>query len=393
MYKVSRNSENLDSKEFIIDKIYKIIRKGNITSINSEKDFEKGFREIIYNRIIETELNNPYSMRINETKCNLKQGTKNIFVSMNNYALGQDVSRKNKLFLDLCYLKQEFKPFKSEYKFSLFLGGGSSEMSNQRYKFKNYILQSEMLYSKKFGLNVWEHLDQTHKFNTVSGQKIYRLAHQKIKNYRNIYISDSTADSLVFDSTQSLYDAILTLPGLKLVDITENFLVEIANLLDRKIGIIEAGHKTRLILNIGYVDKLRIIGSMTDLNHDELTQRLLKYVSNMASCVKKFNKLTSNLTFEINTSTFPISPINNTKINGLINFYNSNRAASKIVDKVLKDELPECSVEELFKPNTEIELESLIHEREIHPKLGLEVLSLSRLLKNSDEQSTISDIG
>jgi hypothetical protein len=128
---------------------------------------------------------------------------------------------------------------------------------------------------------------------------------------------------------------------------------------------------------------------MTDLNHDELTKRILKYVSKMASCVKKFNKSNSNLTFEINTSTFPLSPKNNTKINGLVNFYDSNRAASKIVDKVLKNELPECALEELFKPNTEIEQESLIHEREIHPKLGLEVLSLSRLLKNSDEQSTI----
>lgn len=391
MSKVSQNSENLDCKELITDKIYNIIKKGNITSINSEKDFEKGFSEIIYNRIIETELNNPYSIRINETQCNLKQGTKNMFVSMNKYALGQDVPLKSKLFLDLCYLKQEYKPFKNEYKLSLY-GGGCSDMSIQRYKFKDYILQSEMLCSKKFSLNIWEHLDQTQKFNTVSGQKIYRLAHQKIEKYRNIYISDSTADSLVFDSTQSLYDAILTLPGLKLVDITENFLVEIANLLDKKIGIIEAGYKTRLILNVGYVDKLRIIGSMTDLDHDKLTQKLIKYVSNIASCVKKFNKSTSNLTFEVNTSTFPISPINNTKINGVVNFHNSNREASKFVDKVLKNELPECAVEELFEPNTEIEIESLIHEREIHPKLGLEVLSLPRLLKNSDEQSTVSGI-
>ena len=38
MSKVSQNSENLDSKELITDKIYNIIRKGNITSINSEKD-------------------------------------------------------------------------------------------------------------------------------------------------------------------------------------------------------------------------------------------------------------------------------------------------------------------------------------------------------------------
>jgi hypothetical protein len=76
-----------------------------------------------------------------------------------------------------------------------------------------------------------------------------------------------------------------------------------------------------------------------------------------------------NLSFEINTSTFPISPINNTKINGVVNFYNSNREASKIVDKVLKNELPDCPVEELFEPNTEIKLESLIHEREIQPKL------------------------
>jgi hypothetical protein len=76
----------------------------------------------------------------------------------------------------------------------------------------------------------------------------------------------------------------------------------------------------------------------------------------------------------------------------VVNFYNSNREASKIVDKVLKNELPDCPVEELFEPNTEIKLESLIHEREIHPKLGLEVLSLPRLFKNSDEQSTVSGI-
>ena len=387
MYSVSQNSENLDSKEFLTDKIYKILSKGNITSINSEEDFEIGFSEIICNRIIETELHNPYSAGINETKYNMNQGTKNLFVNMNKYVLGQDVSRKSKFFLDLCYLKQEFKPFKKEYKSSLFFEGGreSSEMSNQKYKFKNYILQSEMLFSKNFSLNVWDHLNQTRKFNTVSGEKIYRLAHRKIKKNMNIYISDSTADSLVFDNTQNLYDAILTLPGLKLIDINANFLVEIANLLDRNIGIMKAAHKTRLIFNIGYVDKLRIIGSMTDLNHVELTEKILKYVSNMASCVKKFNKSTRNLIFEINTSTFPISPINNTKVNGLVNFYNSNREASKIVDRILKNQLPECQFEELFKPDTEIKLNSLIHEREIHPKLGLETVRLSKSLKNCDE--------
>ncbi len=128
------------------------------------------------------------------------------------------LSKRINYLWDLCHLKHEQISFVKAFVDSL-----EKLIPEQARMFKDdnlsqYLLEIIQDRSQIYGKTVQNHLASTQKFRFKETIKTFRSARKNNWEFGTIYVSDSTADSLVFDKSINLFDAILTLPGLKLRD-------------------------------------------------------------------------------------------------------------------------------------------------------------------------------
>ena len=350
----SPKCEKLDDLEFISSSINSIDLKEANERVISKKNFYESFTQIVLNRIIQNEYDNPYSNTKKNSTIDLRPYNKELFLNMFDFAMqNNSLILKEKLLYELCYLKQEQINFVSAFVNSLKSNKKIIHLSEHftNDNLSEYLLESEFRCSKYFNLTVWNHLSRTQKFNFQNQTKILRSVEKNNYEFGTIYVSDSTADCIVFDDSINLFDAVLTLPGLKLRDLSGAYLEKIIELC-HKVFIIEKCRTIKIIINVGFVDKLRITSSTNLIDQDK------------------------NIEIELQNNSFPTCTIENTKINGLVSYFSSNIEASEIIDKILFAEVCDNIVFQLFKSNSKIETYDLIHDREIHPKLGVKVKNL-----------------
>lgn len=374
----SPKCEKLDDLEFISSSINSIDLKEANERVISKKNFNESFTQIVLNRIIQNEYDNPYSNTKKNSTIDLRPYNKELFLNMFDFAMqNNSLILKEKLLYELCYLKQEQINFVSAFVNSL---KSNKKLIHLSEHFTNdnlseYLLESEFRCSKYFNLTVWNHLSRTQKFNFQNQTKILRAVEKNNYEFGTIYVSDSTADCIVFDDSINLFDAVLTLPGLKLRDLSGAYLEKIIELC-HKVFIIEKCRTIKLIINVGFVDKLRITSSTNLIDQDNLEFELKKIIKDVIGNINNFNKNNKKIEIELQNNSFPTCTIENTKINGLVSYFSSNIEASEIIDKILFAEVYDNRVFQLFKSNSKIETYNLIHDREIHPKLGVKVKNL-----------------
>lgn len=371
--------EKLDDLEFISNNINSIDLKKANERVIARKNFDESFTQIVLNRIIQNEYDNPYSKtKINST-IDLRSFNKQLFLNMFEDAMQRNsLISRGKLLHELCYLKQEQISFISAFVNSLESDRNlicSSEKNFTNNKLSQYFLESKFRCSKNFGSTVWNHLNRTLKFNFQNRTQPFRSAEKNHWEFGTIYVSDSTADCIVFDDSINLFDAVLTLPGLKLRDLSGAYLEKIIELC-HKVFIIEKCQTVRLIINVGFVDKLRITSSTSLIDHNNLEFELKEIIKDVISDIIYFNKKNKKIKIELQNNSFPTCEIKNTKINGLVSYFASNTQASEIIDKILGSEVSRNKDFQLFKSNSKIEIYDLIHDREIHPRLGIRVKNL-----------------
>ena len=142
-----------------------------------------------------------------------------------------------------------------------------------------------------------------------------------------------------------------------------------------KVFKIEDYRAVKIILNVGFVDKLRVASSRSLIDPTLFETQMTKILDKVLSNVSALSN--NRISIELQNNSFPTCTIELTKINGLVSYFPGNIDAAKIIDRVLATQINFNRVKyQCYKPSSEILKQDLVHEREIHPRLGVQVKNI-----------------
>ena len=190
-----------------------------------------------------------------------------------------------------------------------------------------------------------------------------------------VYCGCSSADSLLFDQAVKDFDIYITLPGLSLRHLTSEFLAAIYDSIVLK-WTPAAGNPVTITTCIGFVDRLKIAGALDGWDQSRLESVVERAVANALACMNVVNKAGRGLfEFLLYPGCFPVRHLDKATVNGVMPFHIENAATGRVVEQLLQTAGTVGG--SLFPKNAYLTERALIHDREIHPKLGLEVYRIA----------------
>lgn len=369
----------LDSDDLLY-RINRFMKSAIRSSVRSQSDFEEAYRELIVNRLIEANFKNEYSSKFDGVSDNVRSKTKFLFESLIRFVNDQsDPVRKGALFLLLCYIKPESPQFVSQ-------ASSLREHIDPTYSpvpadFVEYI--DSMLHGT--GVNVpqlspIEHFRNMSVMSIAGEQMQCRIAYANRNEIKKVYCGCSSADSLLFDKVGNEFDIYITLPGLSIRHLTSEFLAEIyRSIISKRIS--KVGSQVEIVVCVGFVDRLKIIGSLDVWEKSPLQSHIEQLVANALEGIKNVNAVGRGLfKFKLYPGCFPARNVKKVTVNGVAPFHRSNAVVCDVVEDVLSGICSGAGEKYYFPRSAVIAKTALIHDREIHPKLGVD---LSRIAQDA----------
>ena len=364
----------LDSREKL-DLMVRRISKGAIQeSVSSREEFENICQEIIATRVIEANARNEYSRKLDGIGRNVRAHTKSLFDLLIRFADKQkDPIFKKELYLLLCYIKPESPQFVSRItELRDYVGLSTGLVSAD---FINYILSTLSAKHINAGkLSPSEHFRSTTTLSLAGEIMLCRVAHSNYPGMTRVYCGCSSADSLLFDQSVTDFDIYITLPGLSLRHLTEEFLTAIYVSIVLKLTPAVSKPVT-ITICVGFVDQLKIAGALDGWDQSQLEYVVEQAVENVRACMNVVNRAGQGLfEFLLYPGCFPVRCLEKATVNGVVPFHLENAANARVVEQLLQTAGTGGVL--LFPKNGYLIESALIHDREIHPRLGLEVSAL-----------------
>ncbi len=339
-----------------------------IPPIANDSDFAAAFTDLIVTRIVGANAGNEFSRRLEGNLADGRFHARELFERMVEFVQKRDRASRKNLFLQLCYLKPESPTFAAGATEGLRgLENGVHSVSEE---FAAYIRRTiQPMGANCASLSPAAHFSGT-TVVTMAGETLQcrKAVSQDVREGR-VYCGCSTADSLLFDERQYPFEAFVTFPGLSIRHVHFDFLVAtyqkvVKALLPRTRGTL------RITICVGFVDKLKIAGAIDEWDHAELESLVGAGIEAALAAITEANRaLAGKVEFELYPGAFPIAPVSGTTVNGVVPFHPANVERSRIVDEALNSEARPNDF--LFPTGGFFSRDLLIHDREIHPRLGI----------------------
>jgi len=341
--------------------------------IHSVKDFEESWIKIIVARSIQVDKKNLFSGVQKKSRRRGGRGeewfhqTKEIFKELVLFADSQkDLSLRLELYSLLAYLKQESSIFRIRL-LDLYSICNNVLPKSVSPIFIKYILENKSIDRLGFKLSATEHLSRTKAVNLAGEHLSYRVAYNKLLPEVRVLVGCSTVDNLLFDSSQNEFDAYVTIPGLSLRHISKDFLYAIYKEILLAGMTLTAEHRLHINICVGFVDYLRIVGAKDILKKPTLENKILFLIERAQRATREVSFEAHNAYFALMPCGFPVPDIQRPTVNGIIPYWPENKELGNTINEALASS-GTTETRRFILP--ELQADSLIHEHEIHPKLG-----------------------
>jgi hypothetical protein len=366
---------DLDDAEEIIRIAEGLTADSGASPLRAQEDFERAFRALVVNRIVEANAKNEYSRKLDLPARDVRGLSKQLFERMIAYADSRtDPAARKDLYLLLCYLKPESPSFAARVSELRWVAPQSPDPVAP-----DFVRYVDCL-STGTGASIPQLTFAGHFANTttltIAGEVVQcRVALSPSSRSGRVYFGCSSADSVLFDPESLDYEMFVTIPGLSLRHLNGAFLVAAYSSLIAPARVSD-DLPIQITVCVGFVDQLKIAGALNEWQSGALESVVDNAVHDAIAGVSEANRHGGNrFEFAVYPGCFPGRLVNRTTVNGVAPFHPSNARFGDIIGKRLRqvatstDQFPFWG---LALPDA-----SLIHDREIHPKLGLRVRTLA----------------
>lgn len=345
-------------------------------SVRSAEEFEEAYLELMATRIIGANSRNEFSAKFTGAFDSIRSQSKSLFKLLIGFADNEpDPVCQKDWFLLLCYLKPESPQFVSRV-LSLreYIGKSPNPVSDD---FIGYLISTFRYGGANVAeLSPMEHFRNTLDLNLAGGQMQCRIASGNPQAGARVLCGCSVADSILFDQLKHDFDTYVTLPGLSISHLTTTFLIELYESIILKLTSTSA-KQVKITLCVGFVDRLKIIGAYHVWEKTHLESIVERMLADALASIGQANNLGRGFfEYELFPGCFPVRNVDKTMANGVVPFHKENAELSCIVEKSLAAIGFHKSVN--LPQRAMLKEDALIHDREIHPKLGADLSRITR---------------
>lgn len=366
----------LDANGTLSPLIRRLAKGTGRDAIRSREEFDEAYRALIVTRIIEANGRNEYSRKLDGVCDNMRAETKSLFLRLIRFADDQpDPVCQKDLFLLLCYVKPESPQFVSRVgELRAYIEGTPSPVSAA---FINYVVSTlPGVGANVPGLSPIEHFRNTRVVTLAGEQMQCRVAHSSGQGKLRVYCGCSSADCLLFDTLKNEFDIYLTLPGLSLRHLTTEFLTAIYDSIIVRLTP-AAGKPLHITICVGFIDRLKVIGALDEWDGVHLESVVERAISNALACIRRVNKMGHGLfEFTLYPGCFPVRNVDKVTVNGVVPFHGRNAETGGVVEQLLN--ATDHHEGSYFPRDAVVTEGALIHDREIHPKLGADLSGITQ---------------
>jgi hypothetical protein len=337
-------------------------------AVTSCAEFEAAYVELLGTRIVGANVANEYSEKFTGNFDGVRARSKSLFKMLVSFAEEQaDLDVRKDLFLLLCYIKPESPVFVSRVVELQDRLGSNDPVSSS---FVEYLLSLAGETSARFPkLTPIEHFRSTKTLSLAGEQLQCRIAHGGWASSLDVYCGCSTADSLVFDPTAHKAATYITLPGLSIGHVRHDMLMAIYDSIIAPLGSPPDGLVTVTVC-VGFVDRLKIAGALHRWTEQSLNALLRRLIATATAAVRTANAIArGRFVFRLYPGSFAVGRLDRMTVNGVVPFHSGNAALSGAIGHILAETGQETATRRI--EDERIPDAALIHDREIHPKLGL----------------------
>lgn len=361
----------LDEYEQIEFYIKNLSKKAVNINISSLREFENAYLQFLATRIIGSNLINEFSVPFTGNFEGIRRFAKRIFEGLIRFVdIYPNPSVRYSMYAQLSYLKPESSAIGAQL--CMLASSGLNDTSAVvSPDFMQYMLWQNTAVDR-FGrqFSAAEHFARTDVVTLVGEKLQCRIAHGDLPKEIQIYCGCSTADNLVFDFSMRSFDAYVTIPGLSLRHITSAFLRAIySELLVKRMKITDVNF-VHVTICVGFVDRLKVIGALQQWDRMHLERKVAQLVDNAIRATREATLTIQNTYFTLYPGSFPVPIIHRTMVNGVVPFSPENASSSALIAEYLSAASPPPGGGELFVSDALLHEEKMIHDREIHPRLG-----------------------